>query len=30
MPGEKEAPIDEMLLFDFEAKTYKTLIHTAL
>jgi dipeptidyl-peptidase-4 len=29
MPGEKEAPEDEMLLFDFEAKTYKVL-HTAL
>jgi dipeptidyl aminopeptidase/acylaminoacyl peptidase len=25
MPGEKEAPIDEILLFDFEAKTYKKL-----
>jgi dipeptidyl-peptidase-4 len=25
MPGEKEAPIEEMLLFDFEAKTYKKL-----
>lgn len=25
MPGEPEAPIDEMLLFDFSAKTYKKL-----
>jgi dipeptidyl-peptidase-4 len=25
MPGEPEAPIDEMLLFDFNAKTYKKL-----
>jgi dipeptidyl aminopeptidase/acylaminoacyl peptidase len=29
MPGEKEAPINEMLLFDFAAKTYKKL-NTAL
>jgi dipeptidyl-peptidase-4 len=25
MPGEKEAPVDEVLLFDFEAKTFKKL-----
>nr|MBC7612721.1 DPP IV N-terminal domain-containing protein [Pseudopedobacter sp.] len=25
MPGEKEGPIDEFVLFDFAAKTYKTL-----
>lgn len=25
MPGEKEAPIEEVLLFDFEAKTFKKL-----
>jgi dipeptidyl-peptidase-4 len=25
MPGEKEAPVDEILLFNFEAKTYKKL-----
>eukprot|EP01133_Synstelium_polycarpum_P009402 gene9402-11009_t len=25
MPGEKEAPIDEILLFNFQAKTYKKL-----
>jgi dipeptidyl aminopeptidase/acylaminoacyl peptidase len=25
MPGEKESPIDELLLFDFAAKTYKIL-----
>ncbi len=29
LPGEKEAPVREMLLFDFEAKTYKKL-NTAL
>ena len=29
MPGEKESPINEMLLFDFASKTYKTL-NTAL
>jgi dipeptidyl aminopeptidase/acylaminoacyl peptidase len=29
MPGEKEAPLNEMLLFDFAAKTYKKL-NTAL
>jgi len=25
MPGEKEAPVDELLLFDFKAKTFKKL-----
>ena len=25
MPGEKEAPVDEILLFDFQAKTFKKL-----
>ncbi|WP_204353279.1 S9 family peptidase [Pedobacter yulinensis] len=29
MPGEKEAPIDEILLFDFAAKSYKKLNTTA-
>jgi len=29
MPGEKEAPIDEFVLFNFEAKTYKTINTTA-
>lgn len=29
MPGEKEAPIDEFVLFDFPAKTHKTLNSTA-
>jgi dipeptidyl-peptidase-4 len=29
MPGEKEAPIDEFILFNFEAKTQKTINTTA-
>lgn len=29
MPGEKEAPIDEFVLFNFETKTYKTINTTA-
>lgn len=29
MPGEKEAPIEEFVLFDFAAKTYKTIQTTA-
>ncbi|RZL34788.1 MAG: S9 family peptidase, partial [Pedobacter sp.] len=29
MPGEKEAPIDEFILFNFPAKTYKTINTTA-
>lgn len=29
MPGEKEAPVDEFVLFNFAAKTYKTINTTA-
>lgn len=29
MPGEKESPIDEFILFNFPAKTYKTINTTA-
>jgi dipeptidyl-peptidase-4 len=30
MPGEKESPIDEFILFNFAAKTQKTISTTAL